>query len=155
MSSPARRIWLSWLAMKPAVKAWLFFLNAVFLSALFFPMEPLTAWVLAAYLASGPLLAAFMVAQRGLTRLLGIAHLIPWIPLSAYLVLRLSTDVAGPRVDPAAQGSLFLYVVVLLGTLSICLGLDVYDVVRWMRGERYVLGTPEAERAGASRQTLP
>ncbi len=35
-------------------------------------------------------------------------------------------------------------------TLAICLALDAWDVVRWLRGERFVLGTKEAHRAGAS-----
>jgi len=152
--STGRRIQLSWLSMKPVVKVWLFFLNAVFLAALLFPLQPLTIGVLVAYVAAGPLLAAFMIRQRGLTRLLGVAHIVPWVPLAGYLLLRLAGDAAGPRLNLDTHGALYAYVLLLLGTVSICLAFDIYDVVRWLRGERFVLGTPEAERAGASRRTL-
>src|SRR5574340_59947 len=86
----------SWLSMKPWVKNWLFFLNTVFIVAFAFPEDPAAKWILLAYVASGPLLALFMIKQRGLTRLLGIAHLVPWVPLMIYIVLRLTSDVAGP-----------------------------------------------------------
>lgn len=152
--SPGRRIWRSWLSMKPWVKTWLFFLNGVFLAGLLFPAQPLTLWVLAAYLASGPLLAGIMIWQGGLTRLLGLAHLIPWTPLAVYLALRLTGDAVGPRVGLETHGNLYWWVLVLLATLAVCLVFDVYDVVRWIRGERFVLGTPEAARRGASRHTL-
>jgi hypothetical protein len=152
--SRGRQIWLSWLSMKPWVKIWLFFLNGVFLAALFFPAQPLTMWVLAAYVASGPVLAGMMAWQGGLTRLLGLAHLIPWTPLVVYLVLRLTGDAVGPQVGPATHGNLYPWVLVLLIAVTTCLAFDIYDVVRWIRGERFVLGTPEAARRGASRPTL-
>ena len=34
---------------------------------------------------------------------------------------------------------------------SICLAFDVYDVWRWWRCERFILGSAAAHRAGASR----
>lgn len=153
--SLVRRIWLSWMSMKTWVKVWLFFLNGVFLAALFFPVEPLTLWVLAAYLASGPLLAGIMAWQGGLTRLLGLAHLIPWTPLVGYLVLRLTGDAVGLQLGPDTHGNLYFWVVLLLMSVTACLAFDLYDVVRWIRGERFVLGTPEAARRGASKPTLP
>lgn len=141
----------SWLAMKTWVKVWLFYLNAVFLAALALVDRPLGRWALVAYLASGPLLLAMMVRQRGLTRLLGLAHLLPWIPLTVYLSGRLACDWFGPRLrfaaDPWAAG----YAALLLASVTICLAFDAADVVRWLRGERYVLGSPEAVRRGASK----
>lgn len=154
LAARLREIGRSWLAMKPWVKAWLFFLNGVFLAALAF-RDPLARWTLAAYLASGPLLLAMMLAQRGLTRLLGLAHLIPWLPLLAYTSLRLSGDAAGPRITPGGDPALFAWALVLGAATAVCLAFDAFDVVRWIRGERFVLGTPEAARAGASRLTWP
>ena len=90
--SRAKAIGVSWSAMKLWIKIWLFALNALFLTALAFLPEPAARLTLAAYVASGPLLAAIMIWQRGLTRLLGIAHLVAWLPLVVYLGLRLSSD---------------------------------------------------------------
>lgn len=145
-----RAIGASWMAMKTGVKVWLFFLNGIFLLACFFLHRPSAQWILLGYLASGPLLLGFMVYQRGLTRLLGLAHLIPWIPLGIYLVLRLTTGAAGPRLTFGRAPVYTGYVVVLLAAMGICLVLDVIDVVRWWRGERYVLGSPRAAEVGAS-----
>jgi hypothetical protein len=153
-SGPWRRIGRSWLGMKTWVKVWLFVLNGVFLTAFAFSRDPIAFWTLAAYVASGPLLLAMMRAQGGLTRLLGVAHLVPWLPLVAYLGARLGTAAAGPRIVPAADPGLFAYVVVLLASVGVCLAFDVWDVVRWMRGERFVLGSRAAHEAGASRYTL-
>jgi hypothetical protein len=141
----------SWLSLKPWVKWWLFFLNAVFLAALAFVADPAARWILLAYAASGPLLAWLMVRQRGLTRLLGVAHLVPWVPLLAYIVLRLSSELVGPVVTFVAEPFFAGYLYILLACLVVCLVLDAWDVVRYHAGERYVLGSPEAVRRGASR----
>ncbi len=141
----------SWLSMKPWVKTWLFFLNAVFLAAFAFLEDPAPKWILLAYAASGPLLVWIMVKQRGLTRLLGVAHLVPWVPLLIYLVLRLTSDVVGPPVSLAVMPLFAGYLYLLLACLVVCLSLDAWDAVRYVRGERYVLGSRDAVRAGASR----
>lgn len=140
----------SWRSMKTGVKVWLFALNTCFLGCLAFWPDPLVGMTLAAYLASGPWLVALMVHQRGLTRLLGIAHLIPWSPLLVYLWLRLISDRFGPELSFAATPALFVYVVALLLLLVICLALDLVDVWRWFRGERYWLGSIGAQHCGAS-----
>jgi hypothetical protein len=143
---------VSWLAMKTWVKVWLFALNAVFIAAVLFWPEPLAKATILAYVASGPLLAAFMIGQRGLTRLLGIAHLVPWIPLALYVALRLTSDgLAGPRILPANDPALFAYAVLLLASLTVCLALDLWDVGRWFHGQRFRLGSNAAADAGASR----
>lgn len=149
-----RRIGLSWLGMKTWVKVWLFFLNGVFLAALCFQYDPLSSWTMIAYASSGPLLVGIAKAQRGLTRILGIAHLIPWIPLQMYLAARLSSDRAGPRLTIDGDPALFAYSLLLGATVAVCLAFDVSDMVRWIRGERYVIGSREAHAAGASRLTL-
>lgn len=141
---------VSWRSMRTPVKFWLVFLNGVFLASMVFWPSSVTVWTMVAYLASAPFLFGFMMYQRGLTRLLGLVHLVPWSPLVIYLVGRLSTDLFGPRIAFGAEPQLFSYVLLLLGSLGICLGLDVVDVVRWGRGERYVLGSKEAVEQGAS-----
>lgn len=148
--STLQSIAASWLSLKTGVKAWLFALNVVFLLSGFYLYDRTAQWVLLAYLASGPLLILFMVRQRGLTRLLGLAHLIPWVPLAFYLGGRLLTDNFGPRIAFTADPKLFMYLVTLAVVLAVRLFSDAWDVVRYVRGERYVFGSPEAVAAGAS-----
>ncbi len=149
-----KRIGRSWLGMKTWVKVWLFFLNGVFLAAFAFAHDPVAFWTLTAYGASGPLLLVMMRVQGGLTRLLGIAHLIPWLPLVAYLIVRLSTSAFGPQIAAATDPTLFAYVAVLLASVGVCLGFDLWDTGRWLAGERFILGSREAYEAGASQYTL-
>lgn len=137
--------------MKPWVKSWLFLLNAIFLAAFAFTDDPAATWILVGYVASGPLLAWIMIRQRGLTRLLGVAHLIPWTPLLIYLILRVCSDIAGPIVSISTNPVLATYLYVLLVCLLVCLALDTWDVIRYSHGERYVLGSSEAVRFRASR----
>jgi hypothetical protein len=146
-----QHIFASWLSMKPWVKNWLFFLNAVFIAASAFLEEPAAKWILFAYVTSGLLLVGFIIKQRGLTRILGIAHLVPWVPLLIYIVLRLTSGIAGPIISFTTAPLFCAYLHCLLTCLIVCLSLDAWDVVRYLRGERYVLGSLEAFRAGASR----
>ncbi len=146
-----QHIFASWLSMKPWVKNWLFFLNIVFIAASAFLEEPAAKWILFAYVSSGPLLVWFMIKQRGLSRILGIAHLVPWIPLLIYIVLRLTSDIVGSTISFTTAPFFCAYLHFLLACLVVCLSLDAWDVVRYVRGERYVLGSLEAVRAGASR----
>lgn len=149
----AQAIGASWLAMKTWVKVWLLALNGLFLASILFLPEPAARITLAAYVASGPLLAAMMIWQRGLTRLLGLAHLVPWLPLVVYLALRLVSDLAGPRLAAATSPEMFAYVLVLLIAVTSCLLLDVFDCWRWFKGENFRLGAPEAVAAGSSTGT--
>lgn len=129
----------SWLAMKTWVKIWLFSLNGIFLAALFFLPTDTAQYILFAFILSGPLLMALMIVQRGLTRLLGVAHLIPWLPLLAYLLTQLSTSITYTQTP-----YLFSYLILLTVTMSICLLLDALDVYRWFQGEKYRLGAKNA-----------
>ena len=132
----------SWLQMKTWVKVWLFGLNGVFLAALFYWPTPLAQVILVAFIASGPLLFTIMIVQRGLTRLLGIAHLLPWLPLLGYLIVRLSSDQFGPQIVPGTPGYLYEYTLALISVTTICLAFDVYDLVRWIKGDRARIGAP-------------
>jgi hypothetical protein len=121
-----RRIGRSWLALPTWVKWWLFALNAVFLAApLVWPWNSAKV-VLLAYAASGPLLFAFVVWSGGLTRSMGVGHLLPWTPLLFWLA----------SVPLPSAG----YAVLLAAMVVICLAFDVYDLVRWWRGDRAILG---------------
>lgn len=143
----------SWLSMKMWVKCWLFFLNFVFLMFFFYVGETIARWVLVCYVTSGLYLFVFMWAQKGLTRLLGLAHIVPWTGLLIMLMVSLVGG-AGPIPAIAFSQSplFFLLTLLLMLVISVCLIFDYFDVYRWfIGGERFVLGSQAAADHGASR----
>jgi hypothetical protein len=142
----------SWLSLKPWVKVWLSALNGLFLLAIpFYRVEPAAMWILIGYVASGPFLLAFMVPERGLSRILGLAHIVPWTPLFLYLCVRLfAGSPVGPQIVYSERPLIHAYLSVLAGAVAACLTFDYYDVVRWFRGERYLMGSHAAFERGAS-----
>ena len=145
------RILHSWLSLKAWVKAWLIWLNLVLFAAFFFLRDPLALYALLSLPATFVLLWWIARRNRGLVRLLGIAHLVPWVPLILYTELRLVTGWVEPQITPTDQPWLFAWALTLFATLAVCLMFDAYDVVRWFRGERFVLGSKAAFHAGASK----
>lgn len=139
--SRLKSIGVSWLGMKAWVKIWLFFLNGVFLAAFLFIPSEVARVTLVAYVACLPLMLSFMIVQRGLTRLLGLGHLIPWVPLLIYVLLRLFTDNAGSQIRFQTTPELFIFSVVLLFSVGICLAFDIYDLLRWSAGHRGRFGS--------------
>lgn len=129
-----RRIGRSWWSLPTWVKAWLFALNALFLAS-----PAVLPWaearvVLIAYAASGPLLAGFAAFDGGLSRAMGIGHLVPWSPLLVWLATGIAVG------DGPGSG----FAQVLLVATAACLALDLADIVRWLRGERAIMLTPDA-----------
>jgi len=142
-----RRIGHSWLSLPLWVKIWLFALNAVFLlSPAFLPWDAARV-VLIAYVASGPLLGAFAVFEGGLTRAMGLAHLVPWVPMLVWLTIWIGSS--------EAHGLALGYAALLACITTICLAFDVYDLWRWARGEREILSasTTATLRFGVTRMT--
>lgn len=115
----------SWLALPLWVRIWLFVLNAVFLYAIALWPDRISAVTLTAFVATGPLLMAQIAYDGGLRRILGLAHIIPWVPLLLWLFI---------------QGETQIYTWILGGVLVPCLALDLFDVARFWRGERGVIG---------------
>lgn len=69
-----------------------------------------------------------VVQGRGFVRLVGIGHLVAWIPLLAWLALRLNEIPTG--------GGLRSWVLSILVLNGLSLAIDLVDVVRYTRGER-------------------
>ncbi len=121
----------SWRAIPTWVKIWLFFLNAVFIYAIALWPDRISTVTLVAYVATAPLLMAQMAYDGGLRRILGLAHLVPWVPLLLWLFV---------------EGNAQIYTWVLGGVLAVCLSLDVLDVVKFWRGERSIIGSQRSPR---------
>lgn len=117
------------------VKAWLFCLNAVFLAVLLFTSSDLVRIVLIAYVSAGPLLFAFAFLTGGFSRIMGVGHLVPWLPLLWWLY-QAYWNVGIASLEAVYAG--------LLGmAVTICLAFDIYDVIRWIRGDRTVIGSKQ------------
>lgn len=76
-----------------------------------------------------------MLIERGLSRLMSIPHLFAWIPLLAFLLLRLGAE-------PPLAGTELGLALVLLAVNGLSLVFDTIDSLRWLRGEREVPGLP-------------
>lgn len=115
----------SWMAFPLWVKVWLIFLNGVFLTAFAFLPDRVAEVTLVAFFAPAPILAGQVGYDAGLRRILALAHLVPWIPLLAWLV-----------ITPNPTN----YTALLIATVTICLAFDIADLCRFIKGERAVLG---------------
>jgi hypothetical protein len=129
----AGQFWASlvagWLRLELWVRLWLVILNLVFVVGLFLPAFART--VSLSYVASGPLLLGLVFLQGGFSKATGIGHLLAWVPLAVWLGDKLSSvPMAG--IEPA-------YGLILAAALAICLCFDIYDLFRWLRGDRQIL----------------
>jgi hypothetical protein len=70
-----------------------------------------------------------LFAQVGFVRLLGLAHIVVWLPLAIYLWRRLRGGAAMHRVAMIALW-------VFLATIVVSLGFDIVDVIRYIAGDR-------------------
>jgi hypothetical protein len=140
----------SWSSMKTGVMVWLWFLNLLYWVAFAYWPRAEAVGVIVAYLAVGPLILWSLRRHRGLTRLSGLIH-VPWVPFAAYLGLRLFSDQLGPRLSMEHDVLYYVWLQAVFFSTVVCLAFDAVDVVRWIAGERYVLGTPAAAAAGASK----
>lgn len=125
-------IGMSWMALPNWVKAWLFVLNGAFLWSIFYWPTDLSKITLIAFLATGPLLMGQLAHDGGLRRILGLAHLVPWAPFLGWLLWQSHTEHN-------------LYAQVLAVILSICLVFDLYDIARFWRGDRVIIGDRKSD----------
>ncbi|KAJ54671.1 hypothetical protein ACMU_16275 [Actibacterium mucosum KCTC 23349] len=120
-----RQILRTWLSMKLWVKIWLFFLNGVFLWAFTLVPSDFARVTLIGYVACGPVLLAFAFRMGGLSRAAGWGHLIPWVPMVAWWLI--------DGIDTP-------YKALLLASTLICLAFDLFDVARYHKGDRALIG---------------
>lgn len=74
------------------------------------------------------LLAQALIYQRTrFIRLLGVTHII-WVPMLAWMVLRLDTI---PNGEPAFHA----WLLTLIATNAVSLAIDIWDALRFLRGE--------------------
>ncbi|MGD9583509.1 MAG: hypothetical protein AB7V26_07545 [Lysobacterales bacterium] len=74
-----------------------------------------------------------MLIERGMSRLMSVPHLIAWIPLLVWLLLRINTE-------PPLAGWERALALALIAINGLSLVFDLIDTLRWLRGERAVPG---------------
>lgn len=78
-----------------------------------------------------------MLIERGMSRLMSVPHLIAWIPLLVWLLLRINTE-------PPLAGWEQALALALIAVNGLSLVFDLIDTLRWLRGERAVPGLAAA-----------
>ncbi|AXT84657.1 hypothetical protein C6I20_05250 [Aeromicrobium sp. A1-2] len=121
LQMPARvLVWLC-LALVPANLAILLFLDEPF-------AIPIAALVFAGLLPN----VALLVRHRRFTSVMGVPHVLAWVPLMPVVVFALLRH----SDDMSTTYEIYLYVLLVVNGLS--LAMDIPDAARWTKGERTV-----------------
>ncbi len=110
-------------ATSPAVQMWMNWMILIFLASVLFVWKHISArYILAAILVSAPIaLAVFKLTNH--VHLIGITHIIVWLPLAIYLFKMEIIDKPDKLKNPYG-----IYLILLLSTVFISLVFDVRDI---------------------------
>ena len=113
----------------PAVKIWLSWMSLIFIASVLFVYRHVEArFILGVMLLTLPV--AFLIFdQTQSPHLIGVAHLILWLPLAIYLIRRVFL---GKIVRPLTPFG--IYLMLLLTTIGISLFFDIRDLVLILLG---------------------
>lgn len=128
-------VWHSFHALPAWVQWWVAAVLVPVNAAPFFFLETMTGQ--AGALASIIIVVGnvpLMLAQRGMSRLLSVPHLLAWVPLVTLLAARLLF------VDDMSNTETML-AIALLAVNGVSLILDTIDAWRWLCGQRDVAGS--------------
>ena len=126
------------------VRAWLVVLAGTNMASLAFLDTQVGVWTAIAFAVVSAMNMPLMLIQGGMTRLLALPHFV-WLALVAYLLPQLF----GAQPLPAGSSvRAFALTVVVVNGISLLF--DVVDTLRWLRGEREVLGLAFDDAASTS-----
>ena len=134
MSARLPRLLRSILGLPRWVQGWLVMLIATNLAALWFLDHPIGLWTAIAFAAVAAMNLPIMLAQGGITRLMSFPHMI-WLPLLFFLVGELFGTGA-----PAVGSPIWMFAITVFVVNLISVMFDLLDIVRWLHGEREILG---------------
>jgi hypothetical protein len=116
VSSPAVGIWINWMGL-------------IFLASLIFVYRHVSArFILGTIILTAPL-ALVIFKKTGSPHLIGVAHILLWLPLGVYLV---KTEVLHKTVK--LRSAYGVYLVLLLATITISLVFDIRDTLLILLG---------------------
>ncbi|MFT6090996.1 hypothetical protein [Sulfitobacter sp.] len=110
------------------VKVWLVALGATNLGILAFLNQPKGPLVAALVLTGIVLSKVFVNYGGGLTRLVGVGHIIGWVPLVALILFA--------RPEGTSAYDIYLTILLVMNTISILF--DINDFRLWLAGDRDV-----------------
>ena len=108
------RIWVAWLV-------------AVNSAGLLF-ITHMEAQVVLTAVGLAVLAQALIYQRKRFIRLLGVTHFI-WVPMLAWIAFRLGTQ-------PVGDSAIHIWLLMLMATNAVCLGIDSLDLTRFVRGDR-------------------
>ena len=109
-------------ATSDAVKIWMDWMMIIFLSSLIFVYKHVSArFIFAALILSAPI-AIWIFNETKSPHLIGVAHIIVWLPLAIYL---LKVEVIGKKEKLKTPYG--IYLVLILATILISLYFDIRD----------------------------
>lgn len=112
-----------------AVQIWMNWMMIIFLACLIFVYKHVSArYIFAAFVITLPI-ALFIFDQTGNIHLLGIAHIIGWLPLSIYLIKVEFIGQTDKLKTPYG-----IYLLLLLATITTSLVFDFRDITLVMLG---------------------
>src|SRR6188768_4387471 len=110
---------------RPIPRAWAAWLVAVNLACLLF-LGHVEAQVALGAVGMAVIIQVLVYRRRGFIRLLGATHL-PWVPMLAWMVLRLDAL-------PRQEGAFRIWLIALIVTNGVSLVIDAWDATRFIRG---------------------
>jgi len=130
-------VWLSWRALPLWVQVWvgLFLIPAN--AAAFLLMDTPTgkaAAIAAIFVVMTNI--PIMLYEGGMSRLMAMPHLVAWIPLSVFIIMRF---ISFPNSSNMQTPEL-VFAVLLLIINGFSLVFDAIDTIRWRRGQRDIPG---------------
>lgn len=130
-------IWHSYRSLPLWVQVWvggiLVPVNAIGFWLLHTPTGQWAAWAALFVVATN---VPIMWAERGMSKLMSVPHLIAWLPLQVALLARLAGQLGPMPLQPFEQP----LILALLITNGISLVFDAIDSLRWLKGDRAVPG---------------
>ncbi len=130
-------------SMPPLWQAWLFALVSANLIAPLFFIGRVEAQVVVAALVVSMVLMTILTGRFGFSRILGLGHIIAWVPLLVFLWSRL------PDAPSSDAFGMWLRVVIALDAASLVI--DAVDVVRFLAGDRAETVAGPGERQAVER----
>ena len=111
-------------ATSDVTKIWMDWMMIIFLSSLIFVYRRLSArFILASLILSMPI-AIWIFETTKSPHLIGVAHIVVWLPLSIYLV---KTEIVG-KIE-SLKSPYGIYLILLLSTIVISLFFDIRDAI--------------------------
>lgn len=134
MSARLKAVWRSFMGMPRWVRIWVTLLATTNLASLGFLDTAIGFWTAVAFGVVAAFNMPMMIIQSGLTRLMSFPHFV-WVPLLIFIYPKLF---GADALEPGSAVYIFGLAVFTVNGISLLF--DVYESVRWLRGDREVLG---------------